>query len=535
MTTKITGDVLLSYVQKAKEMLTPSQALQELIDNAVDANAKNISIEYCAATRTLKVTDDGHGFTEEALDKYFRKIRTHITTDSDASYTIGGGGWGGFDALCKLSHYEDCEKKVSRAVVTSYQGDVKHTSIWYLTDSEEILSNVERAYNTPMPIGQFRRGVEIEITNCYPFSKQQWETFKTEASKVYSLILNKINLEINDGGFKKNYRFSIMERIKPADKMYLNVLGDKINNDGFYLCDNLFIYNVRTFTAKSLEKEISFKAVNLFIPNTLVPKGDTASDGGVYVIKAGKRYINMGNNYSRMWNLSSQSAAVSQRRVLLLIDTQEQADLFEIKGNKGAGITNLCENQNLKEYRTKEGNTLYDALKSFYRETESLYRELNDKLRLPCFKNRKSIPYEEYESLLKHLVNGMGYHKPRIETIIKENKKIKAKKRKPKAIQVFKDKVTAIQKCNDNFKYDDEAMKALYRQKYDSLNCVLYDNNDIALIKNKWCPESVNLEEYQRLVDFLQSLKKKPWQIMEFINNKVKFEYEKSLAYSEAL
>ena len=530
---EIKGDTLLSYVQKAKETLSPEQAIQEQIDDAHDANAKNIWINYDSKKRRMVIKDDGHGFKKEDLEKFFTNIRTPIATEYDPEFKIGGGGWGGFDSLCKLANYEDSKEGVASVSRTTLQGDVKHNATWYLSESEQLLSEVNMKYDMPMAEEEKgKTGVITVITQCYPYTKRQWNAVKEGLSKIYAHVLGDFKIHINDGNFGVNSKPSQYTEIKPKDPMYIDLLGEDINNEGVHLAKNGFIFEVKNFAGKHKNDEISFKVVNLFIPNKLNPKGSTSQDGGVYAIKARKRYINTGDNYSQMWGVSGQAHAVSQRRMAIYVDDKKQSDFFGIGGNKGAGIVSLFQNPKLRSYKTDEGISLFDALKQFYGKSNKLYMELNATIKNIGWKDKKTFDLDEYMVILRNLTN---VHKMRTETIVKKITEIKKRNRKPSSNQKFRDHISEIQKLNDGFVWNDDAMKEMYSQQHDSLNCKLYDDGSIQIVKNQWCPDFVVIDEYQRLAEYLLSSGKKPWRIMEFLNGKIKYENNKLNAYKEAI
>ena len=102
-------------------IITPESVVKELIDNALDANAKAIFVEISANTLdTIQVRDSGHGIAPEDRDLVCRRYCTSKIGNEEELRTIGGT-WLGFrgEALASLA-----ELSGDLTVTTRVEGEV---------------------------------------------------------------------------------------------------------------------------------------------------------------------------------------------------------------------------------------------------------------------------------------------------------------------------------------------------------------------------------------------------------------------------
>lgn len=81
----------------------PFSVVKELIENSLDANSKNITVEIIdGGQKTIKVTDDGEGVHPDDLHKVFLPHATSKITDIDDIYRISTFGFRG-EALASIA------------------------------------------------------------------------------------------------------------------------------------------------------------------------------------------------------------------------------------------------------------------------------------------------------------------------------------------------------------------------------------------------------------------------------------------------
>ena len=89
----------------------PASVIKELVENAIDAKAKNITIEIKdGGTTFMQVTDDGTGIEEDDIKSAFLPHATSkikIASDLDSIATLGFRG----EALASIASVSKVEKE----------------------------------------------------------------------------------------------------------------------------------------------------------------------------------------------------------------------------------------------------------------------------------------------------------------------------------------------------------------------------------------------------------------------------------------
>ncbi|MCK9442929.1 MAG: DNA mismatch repair endonuclease MutL [Tissierellaceae bacterium] len=96
----------------------PSSIVKELVENSLDANADDITIEIKAGGKTyIRVTDNGDGINEEDLELAFKRHSTSKLSTIEDLYKIKSLGFRG-EALSSISHVAKVEvmTKVGNAI-----------------------------------------------------------------------------------------------------------------------------------------------------------------------------------------------------------------------------------------------------------------------------------------------------------------------------------------------------------------------------------------------------------------------------------
>ena len=94
MAKKIMKGVIARMFTLVSERMRVHEAIQELIDNSIDANAKNINIELNSKESTFLCTDDGCGMNGEQMEEYCYTMEEMLGSleeyESELEEIIGG-------------------------------------------------------------------------------------------------------------------------------------------------------------------------------------------------------------------------------------------------------------------------------------------------------------------------------------------------------------------------------------------------------------------------------------------------------------
>jgi DNA mismatch repair protein MutL len=114
-------------------LVDPSSAVKELVDNALDARAKNVVVDLTANTiDSIQVKDDGHGIPAEDRTLMCRRYCTSKIRDIRDLKEIGGR-WLGFrgEALSSIA-----EMSGTISVITKVEGEPVAVRLKYSRDGE---------------------------------------------------------------------------------------------------------------------------------------------------------------------------------------------------------------------------------------------------------------------------------------------------------------------------------------------------------------------------------------------------------------
>lgn len=152
----------------------PSSVVKELVENSIDAHAKNIYISILNGGKTcIKVSDDGDGIDKSQLNK---SILPHATSkisslkDLDAIKTLGFRG----EALSSIA-------SVSKLKITSKTAEEDLGAFLYAEGGDKpVISDIG-----------FSKGTEIEVNNLFfntPAREKFLKTDRGEESEITSLV-----------------------------------------------------------------------------------------------------------------------------------------------------------------------------------------------------------------------------------------------------------------------------------------------------------------------------------------------------------
>lgn len=152
----------------------PSSAVKELIENALDAHAENVSIEIAGGgVDLIKVTDDGDGFYKDDLPLAIERHATSKIENFNDVYHLDTFGFRG-EALASIA-------VISRLRITSGRSDDVPASVMSSEASGEV------SFTVAAP----RKGTCIEVRDLYynvPARKKFVRSNSHESALIYDLV-----------------------------------------------------------------------------------------------------------------------------------------------------------------------------------------------------------------------------------------------------------------------------------------------------------------------------------------------------------
>ncbi|MEF2824370.1 MAG: DNA mismatch repair endonuclease MutL [Peptococcaceae bacterium] len=171
---QVLEDRVANQIAAGEVIERPSSAVKELIENALDANAKNITIEIeNGGVDLIKITDDGDGFYEDDLPLAIKRHATSKIVDFNDVYRLNTFGFRG-EALASIA-------VISRLRITSGRADDTPSKV-LTTDAN---GSVDIAVAAP------RKGTCIEVKDLYynvPARKKFVKSNSHESALIYDLV-----------------------------------------------------------------------------------------------------------------------------------------------------------------------------------------------------------------------------------------------------------------------------------------------------------------------------------------------------------
>lgn len=220
--------VLADQIAAGEVVERPASVVKELVENALDAKAAQITIETKeAGLEMIRVTDDGEGIEADDVETAFKRHATSKITSREDLFRVATLGFRG-EALPSIASVSDV------VLMTAHAGDETGTTIHI--KGGKIVSN---------DASQLRNGTQITVRDLFfntPARLKYLSSLATELSHV-SDIVNRLALSHSDVAFV----------LKNNGKTLLKTAGNGNQKQTFSA-----IYGV-----KAAAKMISFNAKDL--------------------------------------------------------------------------------------------------------------------------------------------------------------------------------------------------------------------------------------------------------------------------------
>lgn len=201
------SQVLINQIAAGEVVERPASVLKELVENSIDANAKNIEIEVADGGKAfLSVKDDGCGIHKDEL---LLALERHATSKLELGnlFDINTFGFRG-EALASIS-------SIARVLIKSS----------HLGDYAYAIESNENGVSDVFPAGENLRGTKIEVADLFYATPARLKFLKSTATEAdacydnfnnFALCYPNISFDYKENGkVKADYKAATLEnRIK---------------------------------------------------------------------------------------------------------------------------------------------------------------------------------------------------------------------------------------------------------------------------------------------------------------------------------
>ncbi len=207
-------DELISQIAAGEVVERPASVVRELLDNALDAGAAQITVRLAGGgVRAIIVEDDGCGISREQLPLALKRHATSKIASLQDLESVGTMGFRG-EALAAINSIADCAV-LSRA---SGQNDSKNAA-WMLHGGSGELSAAARA-----------QGTTVEVKELFFATPARRKFLKSDATELSHCLesIRRHALARPDVGFTVWHEGKLIEQWRAADakQRVQDVLGD---------------------------------------------------------------------------------------------------------------------------------------------------------------------------------------------------------------------------------------------------------------------------------------------------------------------
>lgn len=236
---------------------SPFSVVKELVENSIDAKAKNITVEIKNGGKTyIRVTDDGSGIAKDDLKLAFEKHTTSKIVHFEDLYDIYSLGFRG-EALSTIV-------SVANLKAITKTSDANIGSKIEFTNNKINESSI--ATNT---------GTSIEVLNIFANLPARYKFLKSDLAESNSItkLMYSLALGYNNIGFKyiKDDRLEFKTTANESlDLRIYNLLDDNLKDELIEIDASNEIYSINGFISSSNYYRASRSLQYLYVNNRLV-------------------------------------------------------------------------------------------------------------------------------------------------------------------------------------------------------------------------------------------------------------------------
>ena len=213
---RVLPDLLINQIAAGEVVERPAAALKELLENSLDAGARDISVQLASGgTKLLKVSDDGLGIGKDDLPLALARHATSKIATLEDLERIASLGFRG-EALASIA-------AVSDLTLTSRRRDAKHA--WSITAEGGTVSDPRPAAHDP--------GTSVEVHDLYFNTPARRKFLKTEATEYAHCdeVFKRIALARPDVAFRLQHNGRAQWHLKAQspDERISALLGDEFS------------------------------------------------------------------------------------------------------------------------------------------------------------------------------------------------------------------------------------------------------------------------------------------------------------------
>ena len=213
---RVLPDLLINQIAAGEVIERPAAALKELLENSLDAGARDISVQLASGgTRLLKVSDDGHGVGKSDLLLALARHATSKIATLDDLERIASLGFRG-EALASIA-------AVANLTLTSRMRDSKHA--WSITAEGGTVSDPKPAAHDA--------GTSVEVHDLYFNTPARRKFLKSEATEYAHCdeVFKRIALARPDVAFRLQHNGRAQWHVKAQEPIQRisALLGDEFS------------------------------------------------------------------------------------------------------------------------------------------------------------------------------------------------------------------------------------------------------------------------------------------------------------------